>query len=85
LGFHACVSHVSLDVQVHAEDPWDADRAVTDSDSAEEVADGRPEARTHTALCVHIYIYMCICKRGTAEHNDNAVSVGIERSECVRA
>jgi hypothetical protein len=58
LGFHACVSHVSLDVQVHAEDPWDADRAVTDSDSAEEVADGRPEARTHTALCVHIYVYM---------------------------
>lgn len=56
MGFHACVSHVSLDVQVHAEDPWDADRAVTDSDSAEEVADGRPEARTHTALCVHIYI-----------------------------
>jgi len=60
LGFHACVSHVSLDVQVHAEDPWDADRAVTDSDSAEEVADERPEARTHTALCVytHIYIYV---------------------------
>ena len=58
LGFDARISHVSLDVQVHAEDPWDADRAVTDSDSAEEVADGRPEARTHTALCVHIYIYI---------------------------
>ena len=54
-GFDACISHVSLDVQVHAEDPWDADRAVIDSDSAEEVANGRPEAPAHLALRVHTY------------------------------
>ena len=47
-----------LDVLVHAEDPWDADRAVIDSDSAEEVANGRPEARTHIALCVHMCVYV---------------------------
>ena len=60
MGFHACVSHVSLDVQVHAEDPWDADRAVIDSDSAEEVANGRPEARAHvySLVCTHIYVYV---------------------------
>ena len=32
-----------------------------------------------------MHTYMCIRKRGTAEPNDNAVSVEIERSECVRA
>ena len=60
MGFDACNSYVILDVQVHAEDPWDADRAVIDSDSAEEVANGRPEARArmYIALYVHVRVYM---------------------------